>query len=45
MKARTTLLELFKVSQEWRAFFRSCCETSALRLRSQVWQFRNELKD
>jgi hypothetical protein len=45
MKARTALLELFKDSSEWRAFFRSCCETSALRLRSQVWQFRNELKD
>jgi hypothetical protein len=45
MKARTALLELFKGSHEWRAFFRSCCENSAFRLRSQVWQFRNELKD
>src|ERR671915_72109 len=45
MKARTALPELFKDFSEWRAFFRSCCETSALRLRSQVWQFRNELKD
>jgi hypothetical protein len=45
MKARTALLELFKKSSEWRAFFRSCCETSAFRLRSQVWQFSNELKD
>src|SRR5918995_6194725 len=45
MKARTALLELFKESREWRAFFRSCCETSALRLRSQAWQFRDELKD
>ena len=45
MKARTALLELFKDSSGWRAFFRSCCETSALRLRSQVWQFRDELKD
>ncbi len=45
MKARTALLELFKESSCWRAFFRSCCETSAFRLRSQVWQFRNELKD
>jgi len=45
MKARTALLELFKESREWRAFFRSCCETSALRLRSQAWQFRNEFKD
>ena len=45
MKTRTALLKLFKNSSEWRAFFRSCCETSAFRLRSQVWQFRNELKD
>jgi hypothetical protein len=45
MKAPTALLKLFKDSKEWRAFFRSCCETSTFRLRSQVWQFRNELKD
>src|SRR5918998_5205601 len=45
MKARTALLELFKESSEWRSFFRSCCETSAFRLRSQVWQFREELKE
>ncbi len=45
MKARTALLELFKEACEWRAFFRSCCETSAFRLRSQAWQFRDELKD
>ena len=45
MKARTALLELFKESSEWRAFFRSCCERSASRLRSQAWQFRDELKD
>jgi len=45
MKARTALLELFKESSEWRSFFRSCCETSALRLRSQVWQFCDELED
>jgi hypothetical protein len=45
MKARTALLELFRESKEWRGFFRTCCETSALRLRSQTWQFRDELKD
>ena len=44
MRARTALLELFKDSSEWRAFCRSCCETSAFRLHSQSWQFRNELK-
>jgi hypothetical protein len=45
MKARTGLLEPFKDSYGWRAFFRSCCETSAFRLRSQSWQFCEELKD
>jgi hypothetical protein len=45
MKARTALLELFKNSQEWRIIFRSWCENSALRLRSQAWQFCDELKD
>jgi hypothetical protein len=45
MKARTALLELLKESSEWRAFFRSYCELSALRLRSQAWQFREELKE
>jgi hypothetical protein len=45
MKARTALLELFKESSEWRSFFRSCCETSAPRLRSQAWQFCDELND
>jgi len=45
MKARTALLELFKDSREWRGFFRSCCEMSSLRLRSQAWQFRDELKE
>jgi hypothetical protein len=45
MKARTALLELFNDSSEWRACFRSCCETNAFSLRSQVWQFRNELKE
>jgi hypothetical protein len=45
MKSRTALLELFKLSSEWRVFFRSCCETSAFRLRSQTWQFCEELND
>jgi hypothetical protein len=45
MKARTALLELFKESSGWRASFRSCCETSAFRMRSQAWQFCEELKD
>jgi hypothetical protein len=45
VKTMTVLLELFKKEQEWRRFFRSCCEASPLRLRSQAWQFRDELKD
>ena len=45
MKTRTALLELFKGSHEWRSFFRSCCETSAFRMRSQAWQFCEELND
>jgi hypothetical protein len=45
LKASTALLELFKESQAWRSFFRSCCESSAFRLRTQTWQFREELKE
>src|SRR5918992_2425100 len=45
MKVRTAPLSLFKDSSDWRAFFRSCCETSALRLRSQACQFREEVND
>jgi hypothetical protein len=45
MKVRTALLELFNESSGWRAFFRSCCETSAFRLRSQAWQFCEEFND
>ena len=45
MKARTALLELFKDSSEWRSFFRSCCETSGFRLRTQSWRFREKLKE
>jgi hypothetical protein len=45
MKARTALLELFKDSSMWRDFFRSFCETSPSRLRSQAWRFREELED
>ena len=45
MKVRSALLALFKESQEWRLFFRSCCEMSSFRLCSQSWQFRDELRD
>jgi len=45
MRATTTVSALLKESREWRRFFKSCCQTSALRLRSQAWQFRDELRD
>jgi hypothetical protein len=45
MKVRTSLLELFKDSSGWRAFFRSCCENSSFSLRTQTWQFRERLKE
>jgi len=45
MKARSALLELFQESDGWRAFLRSCCEMGAFKLRSQAWQFRDELTD
>src|SRR5918995_2536202 len=45
MKASTALLNLFKKSSAWRAYFRSCCETSPSRLLSQAPQFRDELEE
>jgi uncharacterized membrane protein YccC len=38
------LAELLRESAEWRRFFKRCCETGALRLRAQSWQFRTELR-
>src|SRR5829696_3523820 len=45
MKARTAVVELLKSEPKWRRFFKRCCEKSSLRLRSQTWQFRDELSD
>ncbi len=45
MKVHTAVLDLLKDSVEWRRFFKRCCETSPLRLRSQAWQFRDDLLD
>ena len=45
MKARTAVVELLKSEPKWRRFFKRCCEKSPLRLRSQAWQFRDELSD
>jgi hypothetical protein len=43
MKARPTLVGLMRSSEEWRGFFKRCTETSPFRLRSQAWQWRDEL--
>ena len=40
-----SIADLLRESAEWRDFFRGCCEAGALRLRSQAWQFRDELRD
>lgn len=45
MKARTAVVELLKAEPEWRSFLKRCCEKSALRLRSQAWQWQDELAD
>jgi hypothetical protein len=45
LKASTALLHLFKEEQEWRQFFRSCCEMSTCRLMAQAWQFGDELME
>jgi hypothetical protein len=44
--ATSTLAKLLKASPEWRLFFKACCESEAgaLRVRSQAWQFRDELR-
>jgi hypothetical protein len=45
MSATTAVAKLLRESRQWRGLFKSCCQTSALRLRSQAWQFRDELRD
>jgi hypothetical protein len=45
MNARQALAALLRESLEYRQFVKQCCETSALRLRAQAWQFRVELHD
>jgi hypothetical protein len=44
MKATTAVADLLRDADEYRAFFRRCCETSADRLTSQAWQFGEELE-
>jgi hypothetical protein len=43
MRDRSVLVGLMRNSEEWRDFFKRCTETSPLRLRSQAWQWRDEL--
>jgi len=45
MKATTAVANLLRASHDYRTLFRQCCQTSAERLGSQAWQFRNELRD
>ena len=45
MKATAAIAELLKTDPEWRAFFRSSCETGALRLRATARPFRDELRE
>jgi hypothetical protein len=45
VRASTAIVNLLKAEPEWRQFFKQCCETSPLRLRSQAWQWRDELAD
>ena len=46
MNASRALAALLRDSEEWREFFRRCCESGPLRLRTQARrQFRDELQD
>jgi hypothetical protein len=45
MRTKTAIVELLKGSRDLRMFFKGCCNTSAFRLRSQAWQFRDELAE
>ena len=45
MSARKAIADLLRENLEYRRFFKRCCETSALRLRSQAWQFEDELQN
>lgn len=43
--AAAAIAELLRGSEEWRRFFRQCCETGAPLLRAQAWQFRDEISE
>jgi hypothetical protein len=44
VKSTTAIADLLRASEEYRAFFKWCCETSAERLISQAPQFSEELE-
>ena len=44
-EAATAIVQLLKAEPEWRQFYRQCCELGALRVCSQAWQFRDELRE
>ena len=44
MKSTSAVADLLRASEEYRAFYKRCCETSAERLVSQAWQFGEELE-
>ena len=43
--SRRALLWLITTDREWLDTFEVFCKRGALRLRSQAWQFRDELRD
>lgn len=45
MEARVALVTLLMEEKEWRRFFADCCRYGHLRLRSQAWQFADELAE
>jgi hypothetical protein len=45
VRTEAAIVELLKDSREWRTFFKGSCETSAFRLRSQAYRYRDELAE
>ena len=45
MRTKTAIVEQLKTDRGLRLFYKRCCDTSAFRLRSQGWQFRQVLAE
>jgi len=45
VRTKTATVELLKENRSLRMLYKGCCNTSAFRLRSQAWQFRDELAE